>query len=665
MKKRSKIHSKRNKKWVLILTYIFLLNTQIIAQNNIDSLKNVLTNDNASLSDKAVTANLISSIYMSNSADSTTVYNKKATVFAKEAGNKREQAFAEILYGSLHTTIWPLDSIENYFKDLLAQKVVKDDLKLLAMINTNIGKMFMERGMYEPSAEYSLKALEINTRLGNKNEIGKINYNLGVIYYSTSQDDLAIEKFKNAALVFGELQNRIFQAYCYNGIANIYINRVQLDSALLYSNLLKTIADQSENIGLQAISRTAIGSIFGEQGKNIQALEIYTEALPYLESFGNLGLLAACYCNIGASYYKLENYDQAIFNLDKAYSFDLFKDNSIADDVCLKTMALTQEKLGNYKEATKYYNQYVEYQDSVLIKENKLVIAELEEKYEASKKDAEIVAQEAEINQKTYQRNLLFGGLGLLTLFGGFIIWGLYSRNKRDRKIAAQEKELQIQKIKNLEKEKKLLSMSSLLEGQENERIRIAKDLHDGLGGLLTTVKIHFGKIQSEIEKVESLNIYKTANEMIDKAHDEVRRISHGLMPADLRAGGLPIAVKQLADELKTIHEMNTDFELVGFTEVRVEEKVELASYRIIQELINNILKYAEAEKVFIQLSKFENEIQIVVEDDGKGFDYAKALEGEGLGLKSIQSRVDQLNGVLDVDAKADIGSTFTINIPI
>lgn len=666
MKKRSEIQAKYRRKWIIFFICLFLISDIITGQQNIDSLKNVLTSEDFSLSEKAITSNLLSSIYMANSADSSKIYIDKAIDFAIKAGNKRELAFAKILYGSIYTSIWPLDSIEGYFFDLLDQKVVQDDLKLLAILYTDIGKMYNEQGMYEKSVENSLKALEYNTQLGDQNEIGKINYNIGVIYYSTSQYELAIEKFRDAARSFGEMKNPIFQAYCYNGIANIYINTLELDSALVYSEFLKAIADQSQNTGLQAISRTAIGSIYGEQEKYDQALDIYIEALPYLESYGNMGMLAGCYCNIGATYYKLEKYQSAILNLDKAYTFDIFKDNSIADDLCLKTMALTQEKLGNYKSATKYYNQYVEYQDSVLIKENKLIVAELEEKYEASRKDAEIAAQEGEINQRTYQRNLLFGGLSLSVLLGGSFIWGLISRSNRNKKIATQEKDLNTQKIQTLEKEKKLLSMSSLLEGQENERIRIAKDLHDGLGGLLTTVKAHFGKIQSEIEKIENIDIYNTANEMIDKAHDEVRRISHGLMPADLRVGGLPIAVRQLVHELKTVHEMDTDFELVGFNGARLDEKVELASYRIIQELINNLLKYSDAEKVFIQLSKFENELQIIVEDDGIGFDYEAELKsGKGLGLKSILSRVIQLNGEMDVVTGSGKGTSVTVNVPV
>jgi signal transduction histidine kinase/ribosomal protein L20 len=666
MKNVSEIKAIKIEKCLLFLLFIVVIVHPITGQQNLDSLRNILSIANISSSEKALTANLLSSIYISNSADSAKVYNDLAIKYATTAKNKRELAFAEIMRGSLNTTVWSLDSIENHFFDLLEQKTVKVDRKLLAMLYTDIGKMYNERGMFEKAAENSLIALEYNTQLGNENEIGKINYNLGVIYYSSSQYDLAIEKFKKAAKSFGKLENEIFQAYCYNGIANIYINTVELDSALVYSELLKSIADKSKNTGLQAISRTAIGSIFAEQEEYKQALDIYAEALPYLEGFGNIVMLASCFCNIGAAHYKLENYQRAITNLNKAYSFDIFKDNSIADDLCLKTIALTQEKLGNYKDASKYYNQYVEYQDSVLIKENKLVVAELEEKYEASKKDAEILAQQTKINQKTYERNILLGGLGLSVLLGCSLIWGLFSRNKRDKKIAIQEQDLNQQKIQTLEKEKKLLSMSSLLEGQENERIRIAKDLHDGLGGLLTTVKAHFGQIQSEIEKVENLDIYKTANQMIDKAYDEVRRISHNLMPADLRVGGLPVAIRQLVHELRTIHEINSDLELIGFNNVRLEEKIELSTYRIVQELINNIIKYADSTQVFVQVSKFENELQVVVEDNGVGFNYQEELsKGDGLGLKSIHSRVSQLNGDMDVVTASGKGTSVTINVPI
>ena len=151
---------------------------------------------------------------------------------------------------------------------------------------------------------------------------------------------------------------------------------------------------------------------------------------------------------------------------------------------------------------------------------------------------------------------------------------------------------------------------------------------------------------------------------MIDKAHDEVRRISHNLMPADLRAGGLPLAVRKLTDDMSKIHAIPTDLEIHGLGEGRLDEKKELIVYRIIQELLTNVVKYAEADCVLVQLSKYGEELQILVEDNGKGFDYHEAILKEGLGLKSILSRLDQVNGHMDVKSDRE-GSSFSINITV
>jgi len=202
--------------------------------------------------------------------------------------------------------------------------------------------------------------------------------------------------------------------------------------------------------------------------------------------------------------------------------------------------------------------------------------------------------------------------------------------------------------------------MNAMIEGQEAERSRIAKDLHDGLGGLLSTVKAHFSNIQSEIQKIEKINVYNRAHEMMDEACDEVRRISHNLIPGALRLEGLGEAVRHLGEETSDAHPFNVDVEIIGF-ESRMEESKEVFVYRIIQEALNNIIKHADAKKVLIQLSETDTEYHFIIEDDGKGFDPLQIQSG--LGLKSIQSRVDFLNGNLDIDTKEGVGTTITWHI--
>ena len=204
--------------------------------------------------------------------------------------------------------------------------------------------------------------------------------------------------------------------------------------------------------------------------------------------------------------------------------------------------------------------------------------------------------------------------------------------------------------------------MTSMIEGQEAERIRIAKDLHDGLGALLSTVKVHFSSIQSEIEAIEKMQVYSKAQEMMDLACEEVRRISHNLMPATLRATGLLSALQQIGDQLQEVHGIQTQLEIQGF-EGRIDETKEVFIYRIIQEAANNIIKHAAATKVYIQLFQHAESIQLLIEDNGIGFDRADL--NSGLGLKSMESRVQHLNGTMEVDSRIQVGTSLHINIPM
>lgn len=654
------------KKLIITIGLLTILFSIASASSIKDSFLRLIADPDISLIIKAEVTNKLGGFFISNNRDSAEYYTALCMDYALESKDEFQIIDAKLLFVTLEKDNWGLDSTVNYYKQLLSDQFVIKNITLHKTILNDLGVLYGDNGDQQAAIEYAIKALELSRVMGDSLEIGRSIANIGVGYFNMSLNELALEKFKEGAAIFKAVNHKSFESYCYTGIVGVFDNIGEIDSALHYAKHLKSLANDVSLDQYKVEAMISMGQILITKGQYQEAYDEFLEAKSIFETIGDDLSTAYCYCNLGAAKYYLEDYNEALSYYEKALSFDIYQDNHLATQACAKELAYTYQKLGYDKKAFEYLNDYVLYQDTVLLKENKEVIASIEAKYNTAQKENELKSKEAEINQKTYQRNLLFGGLGLSVLLGSSFIWGLFSRNNRNKKIAIQAQDLNHQKIQTLEQEKKLLSMSSLLEGQETERIRIAKDLHDGLGGLLTTVKAHFGQIQSEIEKVENLDIYKRANEMIDKAHDEVRRISHGLMPADLRAGGLPVAVRQQVHELKTVHEMDTDFELVGFNGTRLDEKVELASHRIIQELINNLLKYANSEKVFIQLSKFENEIQIIVEDDGVGFDYEAELKsGKGLGLKSILSRVTQLNGEMDVVTGSGKGTSVTINIPL
>ena len=228
--------------------------------------------------------------------------------------------------------------------------------------------------------------------------------------------------------------------------------------------------------------------------------------------------------------------------------------------------------------------------------------------------------------------------------------------------INKQSEILQKQKIAELEQEKKVLALNSMISGQETERARIAKDLHDGLGGLLSTVKAHFSFLtKDKIDKDDA--IFEKTNELIDEACVEVRRISHNMMPHALSISGLEDALVDLGESLnqdgiKTVIEVSK----IPF---KLDDTKTVMIYRLVQELIVNIRKHASAKNVLLQMLVRKKFITLTIEDDGKGFDTEQILKVKGLGIKNIFSRVQFLDGTIDYHSEINKGSSVTIQIPI
>ena len=290
-------------------------------------------------------------------------------------------------------------------------------------------------------------------------------------------------------------------------------------------------------------------------------------------------------------------------------------------------------------------------------------IAEFEVAYQTQQKEIELQQQKAALAEKKLQLRTLYGILTVSGLAGLLVFFILYYRSKQEKRIMAKEQELQRQKILQLEQENKVLSLNALIEGQELERLRIAQDLHDGLGGLLTTVKAHFNVIRQEMEQIEKLNVYAKTNELIDEACSEVRRIAHDMVPHSIKITGLTGALEDLKESI-IARGLDCDVDIHGFTNDMISEQKSNMIYRILQELSTNVAKHAEASRIFIQLLTVGEELQILVEDDGKGFD-TRETHNKGLGLKSVQSRIEYLGGQWMIDSSPAHGTTVHIRLDL
>jgi signal transduction histidine kinase len=289
----------------------------------------------------------------------------------------------------------------------------------------------------------------------------------------------------------------------------------------------------------------------------------------------------------------------------------------------------------------------------------------LQTKYETEEKDKEIAQQEVTILKSQRQRNSLLGGILGLVLLGGFTITWLRRKHAFERQLTQQEKALQREKIQKLQQEQKIMALDYILEGEEKERRRIAKDLHDSLGSLLTSAKLQLTQTFKDVAAfAENLNLVK-AQEIISEATEEVRRISHDMMPDALVNLGLRVAIEDLVSGIHNPEDLSVSTYFFDIQEDDLSDQQQLGLYRIVQELTQNVLKHAHASQLVIQLSQEDKTLQLLVEDDGTGFDPANLEKQEGIGLKNIRSRVQYLGGSISIDSKQDGPTVFQIEIPM
>lgn len=319
----------------------------------------------------------------------------------------------------------------------------------------------------------------------------------------------------------------------------------------------------------------------------------------------------------------------------------------------------------NISQALSYLEKFHSISNNLLSEENRKLISELNIKFEAAQKDHEIAQQKSKIAQERRDRNFFILLAILISALGILVFVFFRNRAKSLQRMAEQEKVIHRQETERLQKENEVAQLNATLESQERERNRIARDLHDGLGSMMSGIssQIEYLKSQPAIEHSLQPQLVQL-RDMVKEASAELRRTSYELMPAKLLRLGLEPAIRDLCMNLLVKNGIEPCLEINGgLSGLNPEQQLTL--YRIVQELLNNIVRHAQARNVFIQFTLVANEISLVVEDDGKGFDTALQKLNGGLGLNSLESRVNLLKGFLDIASVPGQGTTVTVNFDV
>ncbi len=587
------------------------------------------------------------------------------------------------------------DSINHYADRAIALSRSLDYQKGLISAYVLKGSFANSHNQFDSAIEYYRKALSINRSQNNPGREAQIKDNLANVFMKLgSYDSSLLLKFE-ALNIFHDLEDSLSLGIGYAGIGSVFLHKKDYPKAVRYS-LEALRYDTSPQRALTLGNIGAAKKNLGEIDSAIYYYRWAADLLPQYPSFvghnyNNVGLLFLQEKQIDSARWYLEE-SRARFSSIKD-TFALARNNvslsfidleiqefDLGIEKCRRAEKIIQSH-GSLQDRVRLYNvmsqlyagkkqfasawesnmKYQTLHDSITDLELQSRVAEIEIKYASSEKEKKILSQELELERRSSQSQRLQGGILALLILAFSITYFLIQRGRINKFKAAQLANAQQRKIEDLEYKNQLMAMNAMVKGQEEERNRIAKDLHDGLGGLLSTVKIHFQSVQNELQLLREHKNYHKATVLLDQACDEVRRIAHNMMPDVLSQFGLPATVEDLAESLEK-KGLQVHTELINM-EDRLSEELEINIYRIIQELINNVLKYAEAKKVIIQLSRQAEEIHITVEDDGRGFNPAEKFDG--IGLKNIFSRVAFLSGEVDVQSKHLEGTSVSINIPL
>ncbi|MEM6893126.1 MAG: sensor histidine kinase [Bacteroidota bacterium] len=509
----------------------------------------------------------------------------------------------------LYTTMGACDARRGNLVEALRwyQKVLelcesKTDKSCLAMGYTSVATIHFALENYDKVKDYSIKSYNIADSTGNTLVKTRASTNTAVAFLELKEYEEAEKWFlKNLSI---KDQDTLSIYTNYNNMGVLYEELKEYDKAISYLEKALNISKRWRNEQGQARAYINLARNHNRKGSNRKAEELYAIGIEKTKAFGTLNNLSDAYLSLSQFYESTENPTDAL----------------------------------------EYFKKYHDVNDSIASENQKKAVQQLEIKYETQQKENELLKlskqkQEDELviaRQNRRVRQLSFG-LGAIAIFGvlGFVLFRQRLQNKKQQEL--------------------ILAIS---ETQSEERKRIAQDLHDSIGGSLALTKSKFEVAKKNL-KTSSTEM-DSALETLEQTTQQVRQISHNLMPGELVRFGLVAAINTLLENLNE-EEINAQFHS-NQGEERLEPLKEIQLYRIVQEALQNVLKHARANNLFIQLNKHQEHLTLMIEDDGKGIIQDSE---EGMGLKNIKQRVQLLKGIFTIDSAPERGTILNIQIPV
>lgn len=510
-------------------------------------------------------------------------------------------------------------------------------------------------GDYTGAMKVSVAGLVKAEQIGDENRMAHFNNVIGYIYMKLGDTSKAAIYYNNHLKNARNTNDSFEVAHAFYNLGDLSITKKNYDKAIEYFSLAldtyNAIQDSSffssyERRGYISNKLAQCHKLKGNLNYALELIRISLDVAAHAKGVNEYDK-ADFFINGGDIYNWLQQPDSALMLLRKGLEIATRINHREFKRDAFEQIAYSYSQKRIYDSAFLFQSRYSKLKDSIL---NEISREEIYQRDADLQIERQQQLQKIAIQRQKSWRNIIIIIASLLVITA-FLLYNHYRLKQKNQ----YQKELNRQQVE---------LFNAIAAAQEQERKRIAQDIHDGLGSVLSAAKLKLAEAKESTPDIGSDEKFLSGITLLDEASAELRTISHNIMPATLSKLGLIPALKNLSEKISSDKGLQVIFTAYEFNS-RLDEQMEISIYRIILELINNIVKHAAATRATIQLVKHPDSINISVEDNGKGFDYQKALQDKkGIGLGNVLSRVDYMKGTIDIDAVPDRGTMILIDIP-
>lgn len=508
---------------------------------------------------------------------------------------------------------------------------MKEDFAISSTYS-NLGLYHINNGDYQKAIEAHMKAVEIAEKFNYSTGLARGYNNIGNVYIKLKDYSNALHYYQQALKIAKADNMQAGLAHVLGNLGIIYTNLGKIDSAIAILNQSLNIHQAANNPTQVALNYSNLARLYLKQNKFDSAEVYYLKFLQSGKKLNNQQYILSAILSMADMHINLSQFDKALEYTDNyRNAFEQTESKEFKSKYFqIRSDALAATE--NYEEALKARKIYELWQDSITNIELKTKIEELNLKYQTEQKQKEILAQQVIIARQEHRLNL-FLSIATATILFIIMLYFLVRQNQKSRFHKA--------------------SIAAITNAQEKERERIARDLHDSVGSMLATLKNDLLNQQENSGEIKLLN----------QINEELRQISHDMMPATLQKFGIAAAIRSELERVKQLQNIEVEFREFGLDN-SISKENQLHIYRIVQEAVQNSVKHSHASHITVSLTSADNILNLLIEDNGKGFSTGISSAGHGLNNMIIRAE-NILNGKLKIDSNSKIGTVINVNIPL